>query len=385
MSRVCIFLNSPYLGGAERSMIIQASMMPSRCHFIIPRLLSDSGDEILSFIRSSLEDNYTFEYIDYPPSLYEVSRSGVMTKYLSILYSFLLIYLEFRRVKLSNDDIVWINGNKIGLPVILYLIISGFSHKLIWHFRDYPFNQGVFKAVWKILRGDFRFKKILVSNSDSVTEAVKKVCHSQNNEFITLYNPVGDLNISKDDKKTVTKIGIVSMFAPWKGLHTIIDFEKLYRTELLSLGIEEILIFGADIYKTSGAHDSYASQLKKTYEQRSLIKFMGKREVKDIFQNIDLLIHCSIDKEPFGRVIVEGFASDTPVISTGLGGSGELVIHQKTGARYFPYDYAGLFKEIEKFSLDLTYRKKVLNEARMHLEKIENNQKEILRSLCLES
>lgn len=386
MSKCIILLNSPYLGGAERSIILQSLNIPHKCLFIVPTLEGDNGRDVISFIRETKKDhNFMIQSLSYPCALYQVSRSGTFGRIFTLIYSFLLIFLELRRVPINASDIIWINGNKVGFPALVYLSIKGFKGKLIWHFRDYPYNKGVFKIVWAMLRKKLSMKKVLVSNSHSVTNEVLRVCHDSENEYETLYNPVGHIGAKTKINRPIKRIGIVSMLAPWKGIHTVLEFEKLFHKELIDLGIESIDIYGGDIYRTSGAHDDYLKQLKATYKDDSLIKFRGKQPPSVIYSDIDLLIHPSIDREPFGRIIVEAFSCKIPVISTGLGGSGELVINEQTGLIYFPFDHPGLFECISRIVNDESLRSGLVSKSSNHLIEIEKSQREIIQQLVLKA
>ena len=72
------------------------------------------------------------------------------------------------------------------------------------------------------------------------------------------------------------------------------------------------------------------------------------KDPKEIFQDIDCLIHYSIRPEPFGRVILEAFDAGIPVVSTCLGGAGELVQKHVTGIKVYPHDRKGLYLAIEQ-------------------------------------
>ncbi len=386
LSKCIILLNSPYLGGAERSIILQSLHIPQECLFIVPTLEGDNGRDVISFINETKKDhNYKIESLCYPSALYQVSRSGAIGRLFTLTYSFLLVFLELRRIHINAQDIIWINGNKVGFPTLIYLTIKGFKGKMIWHFRDYPYDKGVFKIVWALLRKNLSMKKVLVSNSNSVTSEVRRICNGSDNVFKTLYNPVGKIGAKKKSHNQIKRIGIVSMFAPWKGIHTILEFEKLYHKELKDLGIESIDIYGGDIYKTAGAHDDYLNQLKRLYKNGSLIKFRGRQSPSVIYSDIDLLIHPSIDKEPFGRIIAEAFSCGLPVISTGLGGSGELVLNKVTGLTYFPYDHSGLFQSLSTIVRNDKFRSELIKNSSEHLVSIEKEQRELIQQLVLKA
>lgn len=365
MKSLAIFFNSPYLGGAERSMIAQSEQILEesvgiKLTFFVPCVEDVECREVEELLRSKFPRSQVLGF-EYPRSLYETSRSGknALINYLILFYGLTYLMLGLRSLGLGQYGGIWANGNKIAFPLFLFLKVFGFRGTFVWHFRDYPEDRGIFKLVWKALRQRTSFRKLLISNSYSVESSLKSLLGEGCGEYLTIYNPLGGLNktsISSIETKISSQrgitIGLASMLAPWKGVHSIMVFEKLFRKELKALNIEEIAIYGGDIYSTLGEHRGYRNQLLAFREGESLINFKGKSSPQEIFSNIDILIHSSLRAEPFGRVIIEAFASRVPVISTCLGGSGELVIDGETGKRYLPYDYDGLMKSIRELIVD---------------------------------
>ena len=84
---------------------------------------------------------------------------------------------------------------------------------------------------------------------------------SRNEDVQKIYNPVGKINelqIRNKDKY----IGVLSMFAPWKGIHQIIWACLIYENELRARGFMGLKVFGGEIYQTMGEHEGYEKQLK---------------------------------------------------------------------------------------------------------------------------
>jgi glycosyltransferase involved in cell wall biosynthesis len=179
-----------------------------------------------------------------------------------------------------------------------------------------------------------------------------------------IYNPSGEKLRPRVINKIET-IGIVSMLAPWKGIHQILLWASLYEEKLKKIGIKEINIYGADIYKTKGSHQNYATQLIKLKQNFpcSLINFKGNISPSIIYNTIDLLIHPVISPEPFGRILIEAFTTKIPVLSTALGGSGELAINEETAIVFSCYDYQGLFDNVKQISQNETLRNHLINNA----------------------
>jgi glycosyltransferase involved in cell wall biosynthesis len=378
MRKVALFFNSPYIGGAERSILTQiASLRNSQIDFYIPQIEGVESRGVLEEVKKKFPEGRIFHY-QYPAALYKTSRSSsgklqLVSKLLALVESFLYL----RGLGLGNYDVIWTNGNKAALPVYLFLYLFNYSKHFVWHFRDYPHDKGIFKIIWKLLGRRTKFKKTLLANSYSVERELRSVIRSEQCEYQTIYNPVGDIQRAQPESigNNIKKVGLASMIAPWKGIHTIIHFEKMFRNELKDMGIEEFSVYGGDIYATEGEHATYLKELLGLVDDESLIKFKGNSTPQDIFSSIDLLIHSSLKPEPFGRVIIEAFAARVPVLSTCLGGSGELVIDGESGARIYPYDYVGLLNTIKSLQ-NREDRKELTDRALSRLDEVEEQQRD---------
>ena len=387
MKSVALLYNSPVLGGAERSITSQIlNLNECKITYVIP--IVDGVDQAQDLKDHILESspNAKITYLQYPRGLYSASRSGGVgvISLFKMLIGMIQILMNLKRLDLGAMDVLWTNGNKIGLPVLLFSKIISYEGIFIWHFRDYPFNGGIYRHIWKQLKKSSSLKKILLANSFSVEKSIKELMASDcnNSEIMTIYNPVGNIqrrDLGQDHDRSMV-IGVASMLAPWKGIHTVLEFERMYRNELKELGIREIAIYGGDTYSTKGEHQNYLNQLLELSSQDSLISFKGKQQPKDIFANIDILLHTSLRPEPFGRVIIEAFAAGIPVVSTCLGGSGELVVNSKSGLRIHPYDHAGLYSALSDLSEKSEYMN-IAKGAQERLVEVESQQTQFWKEL----
>ena len=56
-----------------------------------------------------------------------------------------------------------------------------------------------------------------------------------------------------------------------------------------------------------------------------------RQDIPDIINAIDVLIHTSVEPEPFGRVLLEGMSMRKPVITNNIGAGPEIIKNGKTG------------------------------------------------------
>ncbi len=240
----------------------------------------------------------------------------------------------------KNIDVVYINSIKSSL----YGIPAARQTKcrIIWHLHDCLTRD--FYSLWIIPLIIFltnRADKIIC-----VSDAVKKYfikAGGNPNKAVVIYNGV-DLerfnpNISGEFvKKQLGLSGqrIVSMIGrleSWKGQRVFIKAAKIIsekRDDII------FLIVGGPLFGFA----EYEKELKTMVEQLGLknkVLFLGFRAgPKQIYAGSDVIVHCSVKPEPFGRDIIETMACGKPVISTELGAPGEIIEDKKDGVLIKP-------------------------------------------------
>jgi glycosyltransferase involved in cell wall biosynthesis len=134
--------------------------------------------------------------------------------------------------------------------------------------------------------------------------------------------------------------GLFGRFAPWKGQHVAI--EALTRLPNVHLVLVGAALFG---------EDDYAEELHRLAARRGVadrVHFVGSRDDVPVWMKaMDVILHTSLQPEPFGRVIIEGMAAGRPVVASGAGGVTEIIQHRKNGWLIPPGDIAALAHAIE--------------------------------------
>lgn len=350
MKKIAVLMNTNEVGGAERSLVFQLkSQNVEQITFFLPKISESSRLE--KFLNETGFANV--EYYEYPSSLYSISRNNLGLKISFVKDLFSLVFREGKLSELKKFDLVYLNGNKAAFMFFIKNRMLQFKGKVVWHLRDYYHSNKITNAAWKFLNNLSEENLSFICNSNSVKESLLP-SPWKNYPVQVIYNPVGDLLPTRDSTKTITTIGFVSMMAPWKGVHEIVLWSKFFEQELIELGVSNIKIYGGDIYKTNGGHNDYKEQILNLHKKfpSTLLSFEGHKEPKEIFEEIDCLIHYSLSPEPFGRVILEAFDAGIPVISTCLGGAAELVQSQVNGIKVFPHDRRGLFLAIEQLVMN---------------------------------
>ncbi len=134
-----------------------------------------------------------------------------------------------------------------------------------------------------------------------------------------------ELGISADEKV----VGMFGRLQRWKGQHVFLEAAS----QLKRNGIHcRFLIVGSSFL---GMDEEYAAQLRQQVCQSNLsdaVMLLGERtDISALMNACDVIVHTSIEPEPWGLVVAEAMASGKPVIASRAGGPLEMIEHGKTG------------------------------------------------------
>jgi len=107
------------------------------------------------------------------------------------------------------------------------------------------------------------------------------------------------------------------------------------------------VIIGGMVFE--GGKD-YGEELTTLAEDIGLgdsLVFAGQRDdLAAVLSALDVMVHCSIKPEPFGRVMIEGMAARLPVVAYDQGGASEIIVAGKTGLLVPPSEVRALGKAV---------------------------------------
>ena len=101
-------------------------------------------------------------------------------------------------------------------------------------------------------------------------------------------------------------VGVFSRLAPWKGQHVLL--QALVRTSAVHCLIVGDALLG---------EDAYAANLRTMVDELGLsdrVHSLGHRnDIPELMRAVDVVVHPSIDPEPFGRTLVEAMLAGVPI------------------------------------------------------------------------
>jgi len=154
-------------------------------------------------------------------------------------------------------------------------------------------------------------------------------------------------------------VGVPGTLRPMKGHPFFFEALKHLAAEAFTVAV------------TGGGEAAYAQQLQTMAQEPGLaskVRFLGYVEdMPSFYRACDVVCIPSV-AEPFGRTVIEAFASATPVIATAVGGIRETIDDGVTGL-LVPYgDVRGLAGGIRRLLADADLREQVRTRARRKAE-----------------
>jgi len=279
-------------------------------------------------------------------------------------YKFIINLRKLKQICLKErPDLIF--TNTIRAHIYGSLISRKLKIPLVWYVHDFTFPR--FFA-----RHFSNMPKAILCNSQAVREdLVQKISAKNRFKLKAIPNSV-DLEKLKHYKyckpnfkweQNCFYLGAIGRVARWKGYHLLIQAFAKLTTSFTNL---RLIIAGAP--STLKDDKKYWQELQmqisagKLQNRVFLVGF--QKNNWDWIKSFDLLCHTATSPEPFGRVIIEAMALDTPVIASNLGGPAEIIQNEKNGFLFNPSQPIELTNLLKKLISNLNLRKKIALEAK---------------------
>ncbi len=380
-ARICFVSTLGELGGAEVCLLDTIEVLKRRHPEWQAALIVPSDGSLALRAR---ELDIQVEVVLYPASLARIgdsrlrrsSRSAnafaVATSLISAAPAFASYRSSLRRTFRSfAPDVIYANGFK---AQIFAAMVKPRASRLVWHTHDYVSSRPI---VARLFRRYARRADRLIANSKSVAEDIRSVLGPNsalpvdvvyNTVDLDRFSPRGErLDLDRlsglDPAPFGTlRVALVATMAWWKGHRTFLEA----MSRLRSLPVRGYLI-GGPIYRTGGSENSLAD-LQDQAQKLGISDRMGFTgflpDTASALRSVDIVIHASTRPEPFGRALIEAMACGKPVITTGLGGSAEIVSAGPGTLTFWPGEADDLAKAISTLVRDPSLRKSMGDSAR---------------------
>ncbi|MBP2276037.1 glycosyltransferase family 4 protein [Sphingomonas sp. PL20] len=248
--------------------------------------------------------------------------------------AFNLTGLIFSIVKrLRTTRIVYANSQKAAALTAVAAVFT--RTPMVWHLHDImtaPDFSGINRRL--VIAATNLTARLVIANSEATAEAYREVGGTR--PVAVVPNGIDPLPFDQIDRSTsrslvrdefgipdVPILGFFGRICRWKGQDVAIRALK-------DVSGAHIVFVGAAFF---GENDYAVEliQLAAEFGVTDRVHFAGfRRDVPLLMRGMDVLLHCSTEPEPFGRVIVEGMMAQVPVIAARGGGATEIL--EGTGA-----------------------------------------------------
>jgi L-malate glycosyltransferase len=344
--KILFYNHTDTVSGAERVLLLILSRLDLQFQTMV---MCPSGDlkrrveeqNIQCFEVEKLEARFTW-------------RLDLVLRY---LLSFWRVMRQVRsQIKTINPDVIHANSIRAGLVMTAATI--GLPMPVIWHLHDLLPHHPISTAIRLfVLLAASRIQLFAVSEATANRfRGVLLHPFYRRIRITTILNCADTDKFQPDEKKRtairtefgiesdIPVIGIIGQITERKGqLGLIQAFEQVVK----KIPQAVLLIVGKPQFNDSD--EKYFQLLQLTTEKLGLtsqIRFLGARpDVPAVMQALDVLVVNSL-AEPCGLVVLEGMASELPVIATAVGGNPEMLHHALSGWLVPVADHQVLAKEI---------------------------------------
>jgi len=244
-----------------------------------------------------------------------------------------------------SHDVVYANSQK---AFVLTAIASLFIRRpLIWHLHDIisPEHFGAVQRRTQVMLANARATGVIVPSQAAAAAFIEAGGKRELVEIVPngLALPPeprtpGELRQSLG-LPSGPLVGVFSRLAAWKGQHVLLE-------ALTGLADVGCIVVGDALF----GEQAYAAELKRMVLERGLadrVRFLGHRaDVPKLMKAVDVMVHPSIDPEPFGRTLVEAMLAGVPVIATNAGAAPDILEGGRAGTLVPPNDAPALGRAI---------------------------------------
>lgn len=261
-----------------------------------------------------------------------------------------------RIIRRYSVDIVHMNNGFGNTEAILASRLTG--TRVLIHLHGFG---KIYKMTSRLIPNISRFIAIsyFIKNSavnNGIPENMVEVVHNP-----VIPHPVEKYKIDELKKRYGLKdddwiFGIVGRVIPWKGQ---LEFLKAAKHVLRQFPNAKAVIVGD---KSDGDADYY-NHIKDFVRQEGIeerVVFTGYiQDIHPVYEILDVLVHTSIEPEPFGLVITEALSHETPVICSDLGAPKELIKDGIDGFIVDPFNESLLADRIKELLQNKGLRRKM--------------------------
>jgi glycosyltransferase involved in cell wall biosynthesis len=318
--RILHVTHGPVLGGAERSVIELARVQQERGHDV--RVAVGARGAVTEALDGA---GLRWSDMRWSPVLTSASVQGGPARLVVVSPHALIAAARFRRLATRwRPDVVHVHTRKAQL--VSAVALRGHRVPRLWHLRDdLPARRSVRLGITFAMRDVDH----AVALSDWMVERYVSCAALPRSGRIGVVPSGVDPSALEAlatpflDGRRPPVVGFVGQIARWKAPHLLIDAAE----DLDDLPDVSFRIVGDVSFPAAEA--GYGRWLRTRLAGSAAagrIRWDGAAAgPAEAFDAIDILVHTSIEPEPFGRVLVEAMAARRPIVALPFGAPAELL------------------------------------------------------------
>jgi glycosyltransferase involved in cell wall biosynthesis len=356
------------LGGAELCLADLAVHLRNRCMvFLFERgpfqeLLEENGVDV-AVVGGQLGGSLALPL--------SVRKNSKASAYLLTVPAFIWLVVSLSRFARKFDLLYANTAKALVVTAITALLLR---KPFLVHLHDMIDTRHFSRFNRWLLVTAANFATGIVANSKATAEAYRKA-GGRNRNLVVVPNGFqverfrADVeSLGREIRASIASrdrplVGMFGRITAWKG-------QKILMQALARLPGMIAIIVGDSLFTVED--QQYKFELIELAERLGVsdrVHFVGfQTDILPFLNAVDLVVHCSISPEPFGRVIVEALLAGKPVVATRGGGPEEIIEDQKTGILVDPDDPVELAKAIERLLTDRAWAKQLAAAGRKSVE-----------------
>lgn len=335
MMRILYLDQTAELGGAELSLFGEVTKLP---HAASVLLFQDGR------FREMLEQAGIAVQVLAPSAVSKVKKGSGLRAALAAAPAVAgLVWAVAARAR--RHDVIYANSQKAFVVGAFAAAMTG--RQLVWRLRDVLDETHFSKTLINIVVRLANWKAVsVIANSQATKRAFGAAGGDLSRTFVA-YPGVDEQPFSAvTDEQVVAAravlgaagqklIGVFGRLSAWKGQDIFVEALALVP------GAVGVIVGGA-LFGEAAFEAALREKIAALgLEER--VRMLGFRDdVAVLMRAMDVVVHCSVAAEPFGRVVVEGMLAGKPVVASNAGGVVEIIEAGVTGFLVEPGDVAGL-------------------------------------------
>jgi glycosyltransferase involved in cell wall biosynthesis len=240
---------------------------------------------------------------------------------------------------------------------------AGAPAPLVWHLRDFVGQRPLVPIGLRALRWR---ADASIAISQAVGEDARRVLPKPDVHVVydaidtDLFAPAGRvapldaLAGCAGPPEGCVRVGLVATYARWKGHEVLLEAARRVIAHPDASRIV-FYIVGGPIYDTTASQYSL-EELRALASRLGLgerVRFVPfQSRIDEVFRALDVVVHASSRREPFGRTIAEGMATGKPLIVANGSGAAELFADGSDAVGVPPSDPGALAEAVRRLALD---------------------------------